>query len=48
MSKVIALVSLPVIATLGYLTKRNIYKAGQIDQKYTDKAKLEAHNKDII
>ena len=30
---------------LGYVTNKHFYKAGQIDQKYTDKAAIEKHAK---
>ncbi|MBR1424906.1 hypothetical protein IJ579_05030 [bacterium] len=48
MAKVAALVALPVIAGISYIGTKHIYKMGQIDQKYTDKAKLEQHNKEIV
>ncbi len=48
MAKVAAIVALPVTLALGYLENRRIYKSGQIDQKYTDRAKLEKHDKEII
>ena len=36
------------MAALSFIGCKHIYKMGQIDQKYTDKAKLEQHNKDIL
>lgn len=46
--KIAAPVVLAATALIGYFKNKNIYKAGQIDQKYTDKAKLEKHQEDII
>lgn len=44
LAPIVALASLAV----GYITSNGLYKMGQIDQKYTDKAKIEAHQKQII
>lgn len=48
MAKIAGLVALPVVATLQYIASRHFYNAGQINQKYTDKAKIEKHTKEII
>ena len=43
---------LPIMAVamplLGYITHKALYKMGQIDQKYSDKAKIYLHQKQII
>jgi len=47
--KVLGLIAAPVLLGVGYLCQRWAYNAGQIDQKYTDKAKIEeATNKNIL
>lgn len=47
--KAATLIMLPAIALVNYIFGKHIYKMGQIDQKYTDKAKLEeAANKNIL
>ena len=33
---------------LGYIMQKTLYKMGQIDQKYTDIAKIEAKQKDVL
>ena len=35
------------MAALSFIGCKHIYKSGQIDQKYTDKAKIEKHQKQI-
>ncbi|MBQ7450875.1 hypothetical protein IJS77_05595 [bacterium] len=39
-NKAIALISLIGLSTLAYVGRKHAYKAGQIDQLYTDRAKL--------
>lgn len=46
-AKVAALVALPALLLVGYIRDKHIYKMGQIDQNYTDKAKIEAETKKI-
>ena len=40
--KVIGLIAAPIAAAVTYITSKALYKCGQIDQKYTDRAKIEA------
>lgn len=47
-AKVAIAFALPALAAVGFITQKHIYKMGQIDQKYTDKAALEKHQKEII
>ena len=47
-SKIVYPIVLAASALVGYITHKHIYKAGQIDQKYTDKAKLEKSTKEAI
>lgn len=47
-SKVAMAIGLPLIAVTSFISGRHLYKMGQIDQKYTDKARLEEHQKDIL
>lgn len=47
-SKAAALIGVPAGLLLNFIIGKHIYKMGQIDQRYTDKAKLEAHTKDQI
>ncbi len=48
-TKLLAFAALPAILLLNYIAGKHIYKMGQIDQKYTDKAKLEQNvNKNIL
>lgn len=46
--KAMALVVAAGLAALTYIGHKHIYKAGQIDQKYTDKAKLKAKVNETI
>lgn len=41
--KAAAILILPAVAAINFITGKHLYKMGQIDQKYTDRAKLEAH-----
>lgn len=36
------------LAALSFIGCKHIYKSGQIDQKYTDKAKIEKHQKEVL
>lgn len=36
------------LAALSFIGCKHIYKSGQIDQKYTDKAKIEKHQQDVL
>lgn len=47
-SKVAMVIGLPLMAITSFLASRHIYKMGQIDQKYTDKAKLKEHDNDLL
>lgn len=47
-SKVAIVLGLPVLAISSFISGRHLYKMGQIDQKYTDKAKLAKHNSDVF
>lgn len=47
-SKVALAIGLPLMAISSFISGRHLYKMGQIDQKYTDKAKVEKHQKDIL
>lgn len=47
-NKAIAMIALPATMLISYFTYKNIYKSGQIDQKYTDKAKIEKHQKNVL
>lgn len=46
--KVATMIALPVLAALSFINGKHLYKMGQIDQRYTDKAKLEKHEKEIL
>ena len=48
MSKVGIVLGLPVLALGSFIGGIHIYKMGQIDQKYTDKAKLKEHQNDVL
>lgn len=47
-SKVAMAIGLPLMAISSFISSRYLYKMGQIDQKYTDKAKVEKHQKDVL
>jgi len=47
-AKTAALVAIPVLAAVGYIRDKHIYKMGQIDQKYTDKAEIESKQKEYL
>jgi hypothetical protein len=44
----IGAVLVPALAALSYVVGEGIYKSGQIDQKYTDAAKVEAREKGYL
>lgn len=46
--KAAALIALPAIALVNFITTKHFYKMGQIDQKYTDQAKIEENTKNNI
>ncbi len=41
-------VALPAMGLISYINHRHSYREGQIDQKYTDKAKLEKQGRNLI
>lgn len=41
-------IGLPLLAISSYISGRHLYKMGQIDQKYTDQAKLKEHQQDVL
>ena len=45
---ILGLIGAATVGTLSYLISKNIYKKGQIDQKYTDSAKIESTTKNVI
>lgn len=47
-SKIAMVIGLPLLAISSYISGRHLYKMGQIDQKYTDRAKLREHQQDIL
>lgn len=47
-AKAVGLIALPAFMAISYLGNKMIYKAGQIDQKYTDKALMEQKLKDAM
>lgn len=44
----IAALVLSAMLVTGFIAKNHVYKTGQIDQKYTDQAKLEENKKNIL
>ena len=47
--KVLGLIAAPIAAAVTYIASKALYNMGQIDQKYTDKAKIEeATNKNLL
>lgn len=46
--KAAALIAIPASLLVNYFGLKNIYKKGQIDQKYTDRAKVENHTKNVL
>lgn len=44
-TKAIALIALPALLAVDYIRSKHLYKMGQIDQKYTDQAKLKENTK---
>lgn len=47
-SKIAMVIGLPLLAISSYISGRHLYKMGQIDQKYTDQAKLKEHQQDVL
>lgn len=47
-AKALALVALPAVMLVNYIGAKHLYKMGQIDQKYTDQAKIEENTKKNI
>lgn len=47
-AKVALSLMLPALAVTGFITNKAIYKMGQIDQKYSDKAAIREHQKEIL
>lgn len=47
-AKAFGLVALPALMLLNYIGAKHLYKMGQIDQKYTDQAKIEENTKKNI
>lgn len=47
-AKAAAIIILPAVLAVDYIVRKHSYKMGQIDQKYTDQAKIEEHSKDML
>ena len=47
-AKAVGWIALPALMAISYLGNKMIYKAGQIDQKYTDKAQMENKLKEAM
>ncbi len=47
-AKIAGLIALPALLAINYISNKMTYKAGQIDQKYTDKALMEQKLKDAM
>lgn len=47
-AKAFALIALPALLAVDYIRSKHLYKMGQIDQKYTDQAKIEENTKKNI
>ncbi|MBR1460379.1 hypothetical protein IJ596_01930 [bacterium] len=48
MTKALGVVGAISMSLLAHIITKSVYKAGQIDQKYTDRAKMEAKTKDVF
>lgn len=47
-AKALAIIALPALLAVDYIRSKHLYKMGQIDQKYTDQAKIEENSKEKI
>ena len=47
-AKAFVLIALPALLAVDYIRSKHLYKMGQIDQKYTDQAKIEENTKKNI
>ncbi|MBP3820450.1 hypothetical protein J6G99_02265 [bacterium] len=47
-TKALAFLGAIFVSACSKITTDHAFRAGQIDQKYTDRAKIEAHNKDVL
>ena len=47
-SKVAMAIGLPLMVISSFISGRHLYKMGQIDQKYSDQAKLKEHQNNIL
>ena len=47
-TRCIGLLGMLALPLLGYISGKHIYKSGQIDQKYTDKAKVRQHQSEVL
>ena len=43
-----AIIALPAVLAVDYIRSKHVYKMGQIDQQYTDQAKIEENTKKIF
>lgn len=41
-------IGLPLMVISSFISGRHLYKMGQIDQKYSDQAKLKEHQNNIL
>ena len=46
--KIALAVALPALMAVSFISGKHLYKMGQIDQKYTDKAELRKHQDEVI